>query len=78
MGKGPISYCYYYYFFHVQCNHNQLDDWNALKELEGAQKLRTVYFEGNPFASDSQYRRKLQLALPTLTQIDATLVRGNL
>lgn len=56
-------------------NHNQLNDWHALRELENAKGLRTVYFEGNPIASDPQYRRKLQLVLTTLVQIDATLVR---
>lgn len=58
-----------------QFNHNQVEDWHALKELASAKGLRTVYFEGNPIASDPQYRRKLQLELSTLVQIDATLVR---
>jgi protein phosphatase 1 regulatory subunit 7 len=39
--------------------------------------LETVYFERNPIQTQSpaDYRRKLKLALPSLSQIDATLCR---
>ncbi len=38
--------------------------------------LCTVYLEQNPFWERSaDYRRKLKLALPSLTQIDATMCR---
>lgn len=56
-----------------QFNHNLLEDWRDVDQLRGARNLQTVYFEGNPIAKDPQYRRKLKLALPTLTQIDATM-----
>ena len=59
---------------HTQFNHNKVDQWSDLDQLAPAVGLKTVYFEGNPMASDPQYRRKVKLALPTLTQIDATLV----
>ena len=37
--------------------------------------LRTIYLEGNPLQADMgvNYRRKIKLACPQLTQIDATL-----
>lgn len=57
----------------TQFNHNQLEDWRDIDQLKGARNLQTVYFEGNPVAKDTQYRRKLKLTLPTLTQIDATM-----
>ena len=64
----PLSY----YLF--QFNHNQLDHWGDVDLLQPAAGIKTVYFEANPIAKDPQYRRKLKLALPSLTQIDATMV----
>ena len=58
----------------IQFNHNQLETWGDVDQLATATVLKTVYFEGNPLHKDPQYRRKLKLALPSLTQIDATLV----
>ena len=60
--------------YKFQFNHNQLDDWSDIDELKCAKGLRTVYFEGNPIANDPQYRRKVHLSLPSISQIDATLV----
>ena len=37
--------------------------------------LQTVYLEYNAVAKDPQYRRKLKLVCPSLTQIDATLCK---
>ena len=37
--------------------------------------LATVYLEHNKIQQDPQYRRKIKLVLPSLTQIDATLCR---
>ena len=54
-------------------NDNKLADWNDIEQLSHAKQLDTVYFEGNPIARDSGYRRKIKLALPSLTQIDATM-----
>ena len=64
----PAPFCPLFQF-----NHNQLEEWRDVDQLRGARNLQTVYFEGNPIAKDTQYRRKLKLALPTLTQIDATM-----
>ncbi len=45
-----------------------------MEQLRPATGLQTVYFEANPIARDPQYRRKVKLALPPISQIDATLV----
>ena len=59
--------------FLLQFNDNQLDSWEDLDQLKNCTKLKTVYFERNPIWQDTAYRRKVKLALPTVTQIDATL-----
>ena len=46
-----------------------------MEQLSAATQLQTVYLERNPLANDVNYRRKLKMALPSLTQIDATLTR---
>ena len=53
----------------------QVSDWNEVKKLEVNGKLSTVYFERNPIERSADYRRKMKLTLPNLTQIDATLCR---
>ena len=62
------------FFFVLQFNHNQLDHWGDVDLLQPVTGIKTVYFEANPIARDPQYRRKLKLALSSLTQIDATMV----
>ena len=59
------------------CNDNQISDWNEIRNIEHMRNLATVYFERNPIQiqKSGDYRRKLKLALPSLTQIDATLCR---
>ncbi len=37
--------------------------------------LKTVYFEHNPIYKDVNYRRKVMLMLPQVTQIDAIVCR---
>ena len=39
-------------------------------------KLETIYLEYNPLASDFEYRKKLAEWIPTLIQIDATMIGG--
>lgn len=56
-------------------NDNLVEDWNQLDGLRGATTLLTVYFERNPIQKDVNYRRKIKMALPSLTQIDAALCR---
>lgn len=65
-----------------QANDNHIDDINHLDAQLGPQnmpELETVYLEGNPAqkAEGSSYRRKVQLALPQIQQLDATYVRRN-
>ncbi|KAJ1820797.1 protein phosphatase regulatory subunit Sds22 [Coemansia sp. S610] len=57
---------------------NQLDSFDNIERVCGPlQALRTAYFEFNPLqrAQPATYRRKVMLALPQLTQIDATPCR---
>ena len=44
------------------------------KQLRDKKKLSTVYFEGNPIQRDHAvlYRNKIRLALPQVSQIDAS------
>jgi len=54
-------------------NSNQISDWKEVEKLGANKGILTVYLEHNPIQKDPQYRRKLKLCIPTLTQIDATL-----
>lgn len=56
-------------------NDNLVEDWSQLSGLSGAIKLSTVYLERNPIQKDINYRRKIKMALPSLSQIDAALCR---
>ncbi|KAG7116762.1 Protein phosphatase 1 regulatory subunit SDS22 like protein [Verticillium longisporum] len=53
------------------------DDENVERELRDKAALTTVYFEGNPLQlrGPAVYRNKVRLALPQLSQIDATFVK---
>jgi protein phosphatase 1 regulatory subunit 7 len=58
-----------------QMNGNQLPDLHSLDaQLRHIKTLRTLYLEANPCQTSDRtgYRRKVMLALPQLTQIDAT------
>lgn len=44
-------------------------------ELKSISTLQTVYFEGNPLATQSSYRLKIKMTLPQVTQIDALLTQ---
>ena len=61
------------FFFYLQFNDNQLDSWEDLDQFKSCTKLQTIYLERNPIWQDTAYRRKVKLALPAVTQIDATL-----
>ena len=54
---------------------NFTHDYSQVEKLSVNTSLATVYLEYNPVAKDPQYRRKLKLACPSLTQIDATLCK---
>ncbi|KAF6825732.1 protein phosphatase pp1 regulatory subunit [Colletotrichum plurivorum] len=60
-------------------SYNQISDFNEVeKELRDKEHLTTVYFEGNPLQlrGPAVYRNKVRLALPQLSQIDATFVKA--
>ena len=52
------------------------DDILPLKESAeaGIQSLDTVYLEYNPVASEFEYRKRLKGWIPSLSQIDATMI----
>ena len=56
-------------------NSNQIGNFKEVEKLAPNASLLTVYLENNPIQKDPQYRRKIKLVLPTLTQIDATLCK---
>eukprot|EP00980_Cylindrotheca_fusiformis_P029574 scaffold23530_cov117-Cylindrotheca_fusiformis.AAC.1 len=60
---------------------NQIATWEGVEPLKesasaGTQSLETLYLEYNPLASEFEYRKKLAEWIPSLSQIDATLVGG--
>ncbi|KAF6757272.1 protein phosphatase regulatory subunit [Ephemerocybe angulata] len=58
---------------------NKIPDLTSVdKELRNIETLRTLYLEANPCQTNDRanYRRKVMLTLPQLTQIDATYVRA--
>ena len=61
---------------------NLITDFEAIHSLKVASenkqlpKLETVYLEYNPVSKDFEYRKKLAEYIPTLQQIDATMIRG--
>lgn len=58
-------------------NDNKIPNLHQLTPQLGATKtLETIYLEGNPCQKNDQagYRRKVILALPQVTQVDATSV----
>lgn len=62
-------------YLSCQASYNKIPDLKALdSQLRGTTKLKTIYLEGNPCQLNDAvgYRRKIILALPQVTQIDAT------
>lgn len=61
-------------------NDNKIDSWREVDKLSKLPALRTIYMEHNPIykKAGDEYRRKMILALPQVTQIDATICRWNL
>lgn len=60
---------------------NNISTWEAIEPFkkaceEGKQKMDTLYLEYNPIASEFEYRKRLAEWIPTLKQIDATLIGG--
>ncbi|OAQ73442.1 protein phosphatase 1 regulatory subunit SDS22 [Pochonia chlamydosporia 170] len=62
----------------VWASYNQIGDFGEVeKVLKDKENLTTVYFEGNPLQlrGPALYRNKVRLALPQVSQIDATFVK---
>ena len=57
-------------------NDNLFADWKEVELLGKLPLLSCVYFERNPLAKETAYRRKLMLTLPNLEQIDATSTKA--
>ncbi|TRM59568.1 hypothetical protein BD626DRAFT_507575 [Schizophyllum amplum] len=60
-------------------SNNEIPDLRGLEpQLRHIESLNTLYLEGNPCQKTdmANYRRKIQLALPQLKQIDATFTRA--
>ncbi|KAF7978812.1 hypothetical protein HWV62_44587 [Athelia sp. TMB] len=58
-----------------QLNNNKITTLQTLEpQLHAASALETIYLEGNPVqeTEGGNYRRKIKMALPQLSQIDAT------
>mmetsp|Transcript_23411 Transcript_23411/g.57578 ORF Transcript_23411/g.57578 Transcript_23411/m.57578 type:complete len:424 (+) Transcript_23411:251-1522(+) len=60
---------------------NNISTWEAIEPFkksceEGKQKMDTLYLEYNPIASEFEYRKRLAEWIPSLNQIDATLIGG--
>lgn len=57
---------------------SSFEDVEPLKEAAaaGVQSLDTIYLEYNPVASEFEYRKRLKEWIPSLNQIDATLIAG--
>ena len=55
---------------------NDIKTFEDVYHLRGLTELDSVYLEYNPVASDFIYRKKLAEIIPSLTQIDATMIGG--
>mmetsp|Transcript_66192 Transcript_66192/g.130241 ORF Transcript_66192/g.130241 Transcript_66192/m.130241 type:complete len:365 (+) Transcript_66192:39-1133(+) len=52
----------------------QVASFDALTPLTGLAKLTCLYLEHNPLAKDFEYRKTVTRMIPTLQQLDATMV----
>ena len=57
---------------------NNIESFEAVEPLRNApaQKLDTIYLEYNPVAKEFEYRKRVAEYIPSLSQIDATLIGG--
>ena len=55
---------------------NEIQTFDDVEPIRSLVELEGVYLEYNPVASDFEYRKKLVDIVPSLTQIDATMVGG--
>jgi protein phosphatase 1 regulatory subunit 7 len=55
---------------------NKIEKFDQVAPLSHLTTLDTVYLEYNPVADEFEYRKKLKELIPSLNQIDATLIGG--
>ena len=55
---------------------NDIKAFEDIEPLRALSQLDSVYLEYNPVASEFEYRKVLEQMLPSLTQIDATMIGG--
>jgi protein phosphatase 1 regulatory subunit 7 len=58
-----------------QCSSNLIEKISDLQELSECKSLTSVYFERNPMSKDVQYKRKLQLQILSLEEIDGSPIQ---
>jgi len=62
---------------------NAIQDFDAVLPLKASSgrshlpQLEAIYLEYNPVAKDFEYRKRIAGFIPTLKQIDATMIRGH-
>ena len=54
---------------------NGVGGFEEVEELSAVATLQTIYLEHNPLSKDFEYRKKLKFIIPSLTQIDANMIR---
>ncbi|KAL7554196.1 hypothetical protein ACHAWF_018627 [Thalassiosira exigua] len=55
---------------------NDIKTFEDVEPLRNLTELDAVYLEYNPVASEFEYRKRLAETIPSLTQIDATMIGG--
>lgn len=69
-------------FAHIECldelwlSGNKIKSFDGVSPLSNLPSLDTVYLEYNPVADDFEYRKRVKELVPSLNQIDATLIGG--
>jgi hypothetical protein len=58
----------------LQLTFPQVASFDALKPLTSLSNLTCLYLEHNPLAKDFEYRMTVTKMLPSLQQLDATMV----
>jgi protein phosphatase 1 regulatory subunit 7 len=56
---------------------NKIETFDDISHLSTLTELDAIYLEYNPVADDFEYRKKVKEIMPSLNQIDATLIRGS-
>lgn len=57
---------------------NKITSFDDVEPISGLSKLDAIYLEYNPVASEFDYRIRLASIIPSLKQIDANMIDGNM